>query len=56
VQVATRTPQTQRRESAQANAAADVAQIRKWAAANGVKVSARGRLAADVIAAYQAAH
>lgn len=32
------------------------AQIRQWAQDNGIPVSARGRVAADVIAKYDAAH
>lgn len=32
------------------------AQIREWAAANGKKVADRGRIPADVVAAYEAAH
>ncbi len=34
---------------------ADLAEIRDWANANGITVSGRGRIAADVIAAYDAA-
>lgn len=30
--------------------------VREWAKANGVEVNDRGRLSADVVAAYQAAH
>jgi hypothetical protein len=32
------------------------AQIREWALANGYRVSDRGRIAADIRAAYEAAH
>jgi hypothetical protein len=32
------------------------AEIREWARANGQKVSERGRIAADVVAAYERAH
>jgi Lsr2 len=32
------------------------AQIREWARANGQKVNDRGRIAADVVAAYDKAH
>jgi hypothetical protein len=32
------------------------AQIREWARANGQKVNERGRIAADVVAAYDRAH
>lgn len=31
-------------------------EIRAWAEANGVPVSARGRISADVVAQYEAAH
>lgn len=34
----------------------DTTAIREWAKANGHNVSERGRIAADVIAAYEAAH
>jgi hypothetical protein len=34
----------------------DTAAIRAWAATNSIKVSDRGRIAADVIAQYEAAH
>ena len=33
----------------------DLAAIRDWANANGISVSGRGRIAADVVAAYDAA-
>ena len=38
------------------SAKTDLAAIREWANANGHKVSDRGRIAADVQAAYHAAH
>lgn len=34
----------------------NLAAIREWADANGYKVSGRGRIAADIVAAYEAAH
>ncbi|RIK14657.1 MAG: nucleoid-associated protein Lsr2 [Acidobacteria bacterium] len=33
-----------------------LAQIREWARANGMEVASRGRIAQDVIDAYEAAH
>ena len=33
-----------------------VAEIREWARSNGHRVSERGRVSADVVAAYEAAH
>ncbi|MGW1991412.1 histone-like nucleoid-structuring protein Lsr2 [Embleya sp. NPDC001921] len=32
------------------------ARVRAWAAAQGIEVSARGRISGDVVAKYQAAH
>lgn len=49
---AARTAATRRR----AGGASDTAAIREWAKANGHKVSERGRISADVTAAYRAAH
>jgi hypothetical protein len=34
----------------------DLAAVREWAAAQGIEVSSRGRLAKDVVDAYTAAH
>ena len=34
----------------------ETAEIREWAKAQGLKVSERGRIAADVLEAYRAAH
>jgi hypothetical protein len=34
----------------------DTADIRRWAAENGIPVSARGRISADLRARYEAAH
>jgi hypothetical protein len=34
----------------------DTAEIRRWAAENGIPVSARGRISADLRAKYEAAH
>ena len=34
----------------------DTLEIRAWAADNGVSVSDRGRIPADIVAAYEAAH
>ena len=34
----------------------NASEIRAWAQANGVPVSARGRITADVVAQYEAAH
>ena len=36
--------------------ATDTADIRRWAAENGIPVSARGRISADLRARYEAAH
>lgn len=35
---------------------ADTAEVRSWARDNGYAVNDRGRVAADILAAYQAAH
>ena len=37
-------------------AASDTADIRRWAVENGIPVSARGRISADLRARYDAAH
>lgn len=37
-------------------ASSNTAAIRAWAKSNGYKVSERGRIPADVVAAYEAAH
>ncbi|MDR2281383.1 MAG: Lsr2 family protein, partial [Gordonia sp. (in: high G+C Gram-positive bacteria)] len=46
----------QRRNSAAARPAANTRVIREWANANGFTVSDRGRIPADVLAAYEAAN
>ena len=38
------------------SAGAETSRIREWAAANGYAVSARGRIAADIMEAYAANH
>ena len=45
-----------RRGSAVAGRGKRSAEIRSWARANGIEVSARGRVPADVIAKFEAAH
>lgn len=49
---AARSATTRRRSSG----SSDTAAIREWAKANGHKVSERGRISADVMAAYRAAN
>ncbi|WP_430335897.1 histone-like nucleoid-structuring protein Lsr2 [Rhodococcus sp. ACT016] len=44
------------RPAKQASNGASTQQIREWANANGYTVSARGRVAADIVEAYAAAH
>lgn len=44
------------RTSSAAPKGASNPKIREWARANGYKVSDRGRISADVVAAYEAAH
>lgn len=39
-----------------ARATGDTAAIRAWAGENGIAVSKRGRISADVVAQYEAAH
>ena len=39
-----------------ARSGGNAGEIREWAEANGVPVSARGRISADVVAQYEAAH
>jgi len=46
----------QRRTAAAARPAANTRVIREWANANGFTVSDRGRIPADVVAAYEAAN
>lgn len=38
------------------SAAGEAAAIREWAASQGLKVSQRGRVGADVVAAYRSSH
>jgi hypothetical protein len=45
-----------RRSSAGAGRRTDLASVREWARANGHEVSDRGRISADVQAAYDKAH
>lgn len=55
---AARKVRTSRRSSSRGRSGGssrDLASIRAWANANGHNVSARGRIAADVVAAYDAA-
>ncbi len=42
--------------SSSAAGAADTAAVRAWAQEEGIQIASRGRLSADVIAAYNAAH
>lgn len=46
----------QRRGRAAAGGRRDLSDIRDWAAANGYKVAPRGRIAANVVEAYDAAN
>ncbi|GAB2487518.1 histone-like nucleoid-structuring protein Lsr2 [Jatrophihabitans fulvus] len=45
-----------RAASGAASSRKDLAAIREWAAANGIEVSTRGRIAQSVLDAYAAAH
>ena len=45
-----------RRRSPQRSGRNDLAAVRSWAAENGYTVAARGRVPAEVLAAYAAAH
>lgn len=45
-----------RRSSSQGNSSTRASEIREWARANGHEVSDRGRVSAEVRAAYEAAH
>ena len=45
-----------RRQSGSARSAANTRVIRQWAADNGYTVSDRGRIPADIVAAYEAAN
>lgn len=45
-----------RRTAAKSTAGSRSSEIREWAQANGIAVSARGRVSADVIAKFDAAH
>lgn len=45
-----------RRSRSSAGSGENPAEVRAWAEANGIKVNARGRIPADVLAAYRAAH
>lgn len=44
------------RPSTRSSAASDAAEVRQWAKDNGYSVTDRGRIPADVRAAYEAAH
>jgi hypothetical protein len=44
-----------RRASTRAPSPIDSRSVRKWAAANGIELSTRGRIPADVVSQYQAA-
>jgi hypothetical protein len=44
------------RPRAKANSALDLKAIRAWAVESGMTISDRGRIAGDIVAAYQAAH
>lgn len=44
------------RRGGRSSAGSRSAEIRAWAAANGIEVSQRGRVPADVVAKYDAAH
>ena len=50
------TSSTRRRARSSAGSGESPAEVRAWAEANGIKVNARGRIPADVLAAYRAAH
>ena len=45
-----------RGRAASATGGATPAQIRAWAKSRGIKVNERGRIAADIVAKYEAAH
>ncbi len=45
-----------RKSGARPQSASEVAKVREWAKANGVKVSQRGRISADVYDAYKKAN
>lgn len=51
-----RRPASTRRSSASRSASGATAEIRAWARDNGFKISDRGRIPANVIAAYESAH
>ena len=55
------TPRRTRRKSAKSttggsNSTTPSAKVRAWAAENGMPVNSRGRIPADILAAYEAAH
>jgi hypothetical protein len=49
-------PQRRASQGASASPRVDRASVRAWAKANGLKVSERGRISAEVIAQYEASH
>ena len=49
-------PQYRRPGAASTGARTDRAAVRSWAKENGLQVSERGRISADVMAQYEAAH
>lgn len=55
VDAARKVRSTRSRSSGRRNSGRDLAAVREWATANGYHVSSRGRIAADVIDAYDAA-
>jgi hypothetical protein len=53
--VSGRTPTGRRGSSSRASSGTDTAAVREWARKNGHTVSDRGRISAEVLAAYEAA-
>jgi Lsr2 len=57
IEVARRAPSASRRTSARSSVVrSDRAAIRVWAKEQGLKLSERGRISAEVVAKYEAAH
>lgn len=56
IEKATRTGRKAARKQAARPGSRDTNSVREWARANGVQVSDRGRIPAQVLAAYEAAH
>lgn len=56
IEAARKAPASRGRQGTRRSAARDLGAVREWALENGFEVSARGRIAASVVDAYEAAN